>query len=91
MRPSLLRPRGQRRHSRRERHSHSPVPSAAAASTAASAEPAATHNRDAAVARVREAGGPLDQASYACSCGFLFRAAVSTSVSCPHCGMDQAW
>jgi predicted Zn-ribbon and HTH transcriptional regulator len=46
---------------------------------------------DPAVARVREAGGPIDSASYACDCGYLFRAPVSTTVRCPHCGADQAW
>jgi hypothetical protein len=42
-------------------------------------------------ARVREAGGPQDSACYTCSCGMVFQAPVSTSVSCPHCGTDQAW
>jgi hypothetical protein len=46
---------------------------------------------DPAVKRVRDAGGPVDQASYACPCGYLFSAAVSTTVACPHCGTDQAW
>ena len=46
---------------------------------------------DPAVQRVREAGGPLDTASYTCQCGLLFRAAVSTTVACPHCGTSQAW
>jgi len=46
---------------------------------------------DAEAERVREAGGPLDRASYVCSCGYVFAAAVSTTVSCPHCGADQAW
>ena len=32
-----------------------------------------------------------DQAMYSCECGFIFRAAVSTSVGCPHCGGSQAW
>jgi hypothetical protein len=32
-----------------------------------------------------------DQAMYSCACGFVFRAAVSTSVGCPHCGGSQAW
>jgi hypothetical protein len=43
------------------------------------------------VARVRSAGGPIDNASYACACGFVFAASVSTTVACPHCGADQAW
>jgi len=42
-------------------------------------------------ARVREAGGPEDHASYTCSCGMVFAAPVSTSVSCPRCGTGQAW
>jgi hypothetical protein len=41
--------------------------------------------------RVREAGGPLDMASYVCGCGYVFSAAVSTTVTCPHCHADQAW
>jgi hypothetical protein len=41
--------------------------------------------------KVREAGGPLDEAAYVCLCGFAFAAAVSTSVECPHCGSPQAW
>jgi hypothetical protein len=46
---------------------------------------------DAVARRVHEAGGPTDRASYACSCGYLFAAAVSTTVECPHCGTAQAW
>jgi hypothetical protein len=46
---------------------------------------------DVAAHKVREAGGPIDQASYVCLCGFAFAAAVSTSVQCPHCGEPQAW
>jgi hypothetical protein len=37
------------------------------------------------------AGGPVDNAVYKCGCGSEFRAAVSTSVQCPHCGTGQAW
>ena len=47
--------------------------------------------QDAIVARVRLAGGPIDNASYTCACGFVFAASVSTTVRCPHCGADQAW
>src|SRR5271168_1441687 len=36
--------------------------------------------------RVREFGGPVDQAQYTCGCGYVFDAAVSTTVACPHCG-----
>jgi hypothetical protein len=46
---------------------------------------------DIALRRVREAGGPLDHASYACQCGYVFEADVSTTVSCPHCATPQAW
>jgi hypothetical protein len=28
---------------------------------------------------------------YSCECGYIFQAAVSTSVGCPHCGGSQAW
>jgi hypothetical protein len=51
----------------------------------------AAHGPDIAARRVREAGGPTDLASYACQCGYLFTAAVSTTVGCPHCGTAQAW
>jgi hypothetical protein len=50
--------------------------------------PAAT---DIAVRRIRDAGGPVDEACYPCSCGYFFIAPVSTSVTCPHCGTTQAW
>jgi len=52
---------------------------------------AARNRCDPAVQRVREAGGPIDRASYVCECGYLFSAAVSTTVACPHCGVDQSW
>jgi hypothetical protein len=41
--------------------------------------------------RMRDAGGPDDRACYACGCGFVFVAPVSTSVHCPHCDAAQAW
>ena len=41
--------------------------------------------------RLRASGGPSDQASYQCSCGYVFSADVTTSVACPHCGTGQAW
>jgi hypothetical protein len=50
-----------------------------------------TRAADLAVERVRNAGGPLDEACYACACGFVFRAPVSTTVACPHCRATQAW
>jgi hypothetical protein len=41
--------------------------------------------------RMRESGGPDDRATYTCTCGYVFKADVSTSVACPHCGAPQAW
>jgi hypothetical protein len=41
--------------------------------------------------RRRELGPAQDQATYSCSCGYVFEASVSTSVGCPHCGTAQAW
>jgi hypothetical protein len=41
--------------------------------------------------RARESGGPIDRASYACGCGLVFEAPVSTTVGCPNCGDLQAW
>jgi len=46
---------------------------------------------DRAVQRVRDAGGPIDQAFYNCECGYVFLAPVSTTVSCPHCDTGQVW
>jgi hypothetical protein len=46
---------------------------------------------DPAAQRVREAGGPIDRASYTCVCGYVFLAPVSTTVQCPHCSAAQAW
>ena len=46
---------------------------------------------DVTVRRIRDAGGPVDEACYPCSCGCFFIAPVSTSVTCPHCGTPQAW
>ena len=39
----------------------------------------------------RRGGGPEDRALYSCMCGYAFKAAVTTSVGCPHCGTQQAW
>ena len=85
IRPNLLHPRGESRHARRHRRS--------ARRSQRSEDARETQPRidDPAVRRVREAGGPVDRASYTCECGYLFSAAVSTSVSCPHCGSGQAW
>ncbi|HEV3284306.1 MAG TPA: hypothetical protein VG010_08870 [Solirubrobacteraceae bacterium] len=97
MRPRLLHPRSERRRSRRRSRRTSTRVPASAASVAVQdviveqrpiEEP---RPMDPAVARVREAGGPLDSACYRCQCGFVFTAKVSTTVSCPHCGTGQAW
>jgi hypothetical protein len=94
MRASLLHPLRAPRHSRRQRRA---APAPAGEIVVRSREPTAVHARSAAAAadpavqRVRDAGGPIDLASYTCACGYLFSASVSTSVICPHCGADQAW
>ncbi len=49
--------------------------------------PAAARERD----RERTADRIDDTALYHCHCGYVFHAAVSTSVGCPHCGSAQAW
>ncbi len=89
MRGSLLYPIGARRRAQRIRGEH---PSAQAP------EPlppppfvAAPQPPDVAAHRVRESGGPTDLACYACHCGYVFAAPVSTTVECPHCGAPQAW
>jgi hypothetical protein len=86
MRPSLLHPLAER-HSRRHRPKRQEV--IAYRQTPESAP--ADERRDIAVERARAAGGPLDEASYSCQCGYLFAAPVSTTVACPHCGAGQAW
>jgi hypothetical protein len=42
-------------------------------------------------ARAKRSGGPEDRALYSCTCGYAFKAEVSTSVGCPRCGTGQAW
>ncbi len=39
----------------------------------------------------RRAAACDDKAFYACGCGYVFKASVSTSVGCPQCGTRQAW
>lgn len=95
MRASLLHPLSEPRHRRRNRSGRhtaplsEPPPQRSAAPQQAAAPPSPSCDPD--VRRVREAGGPVDRASYACECGYLFSASVSTTVACPHCGSDQAW
>jgi hypothetical protein len=90
MRASLLHPLTER-HSRRSRPERQAI-KAYRRKALPEAEPEpAPQPRDIAAERVRAAGGPLDQAAYACGCGYLFAAPVSTTVRCPHCGASQAW
>jgi hypothetical protein len=72
----------------RRGHQRSDRPDAEPAAEAPALAPAEPLDPE---ARVREAGGPEDRACYTCSCGMVFQAPVSTSVSCPHCGTGQAW
>jgi hypothetical protein len=83
--PTSLRERRRSRDARHGRGARRQAPNVATRPLAAT--PAA----DLAVARVRSAGGPIDEASYACACGFVFRAPVSTTIACPHCHATQAW
>ena len=54
--------------------------------------PSAPSTLEAAETRdARRGGGPEDQALYSCMCGYVFTAKVTTSVDCPHCGVEQAW
>jgi hypothetical protein len=65
-----------------------PAAPAAPAPDAAPEQPVDEHLAE---GRHRASVTPEDTALYGCSCGFQFQAAVSTSVSCPHCGTGQAW
>lgn len=90
MRGSLLHPIGARRQAQRIRGEHRSAP--APEPNLAPPPPHLVSARpDASAQRVRESGGPTDLACYACHCGYVFAAAVSTTVECPHCGTPQAW
>lgn len=41
--------------------------------------------------RLRSSGGPMDSELHSCRCGAVFPARPTTSVSCPLCGIHQAW
>jgi hypothetical protein len=41
--------------------------------------------------RNQRANVSQDAAMYTCGCGYVFKAPVTTSVGCPHCGSAQAW
>jgi hypothetical protein len=43
------------------------------------------------IAQTVDGDPPQDEATYRCGCGYVFGAAVSTSVACPYCGDAQAW
>ena len=64
------------------------APAAQTAQTAPTADEVAVAD---ARRRDRIAERPQDEAVYNCACGFVFSAAVSASVGCPHCGGAQAW
>ena len=49
------------------------------------------HVVSAADARARRSAAVQDEALYRCPCGCAFKAEVTTSVGCPHCGTGQAW
>jgi hypothetical protein len=99
-RPSLVHPiRSTRARTRRAvamvarpaRAHESAAPLGSAAILRARRLAAAESAPDPDVERVREAGGPVDRATYSCECGYMFSAPVSTTVHCPHCGIGQAW
>ncbi len=89
------RPFAERRHSRRRRRTMHEAPVAPALEAPPIREVTLVTPRpsssDPAAQRVREAGGPIDRASYTCMCGYVFLAPVSTTVQCPHCSAAQAW
>jgi hypothetical protein len=90
MRVRLTRQTDTRRRAAPGRRPHV-VPHHADEAPVAPAPLAEADDETAAERRWRDAGGPQDEASYECSCGYVFEAAVSTSVTCPHCGAGQAW
>jgi predicted Zn-ribbon and HTH transcriptional regulator len=95
MRASLPHTLRERRRSRADQHRRAAIGASETAHATAQAACAPTASTapavDPAAQRVRDAGGPIDEASYACHCGFVFRAPVSTTVACPHCRATQAW
>lgn len=96
MRAKLLQPLRERSHeghgrARRERRGAGETRPPAARTLHRPAAALSAGGADADLERARRAGGPIDQAVYTCGCGYLFSAAVTTTVVCPHCGSDQAW
>jgi hypothetical protein len=87
-------PFAERRPSRRRRRAKHGTGTAPALEAPVSEVTLVAHggsSTDPAARRVREAGGPIDRASYTCMCGYVFLAPVSTTVQCPHCSAAQAW
>jgi hypothetical protein len=88
-------PFAERRHARRRRRARHEAPVTSAQEAQPIHEVTLVEHRgspsDPAAQRVREAGGPIDRASYTCMCGYVFLAPVSTTVQCPHCSAAQAW
>lgn len=97
MKPRLPQQLAERRHTRRGLHrrrsgeARLPRESQLLRAPKEAPAPAPERPADAHLDRARAAGGPTDRASYACSCGYVFWAPVSTTVSCPHCSSQQAW
>jgi hypothetical protein len=80
-----------RRPSRRRRGKHEVLHVQVTQPAGEAIAPVVHRPSDPAAQRVRDAGGPLDRASYTCVCGYVFLAPVSTTVECPHCHAAQAW
>jgi hypothetical protein len=83
---TVNRPRGDRR--------PFAIPATVVPAPAPTSDPAAEAPAEAdhpAERRHRACVSPQDSALYTCGCGVAFQAAVSTSVTCPHCGAGQAW
>ena len=57
----------------------------------ASREARATSHGQPGRERNQRANVNQDAALYSCACGYVFKAAVTTAVGCPHCGCAQAW
>jgi hypothetical protein len=84
-------PFAERRHSRQRRAAHESTMPTQEAPPIREVTLVVNRPSDPAAQRVRDAGGPIDRASYTCMCGYVFLAPVSTTVQCPHCHAAQAW
>lgn len=95
MRAAVLNPLGERRRGRRA-HTAPRTPSGSAAADRTDRGGTARQRHAAAGVRADRrnhaaAVSSHDRASYACHCGLLFEAPVTTTVACPNCGAAQAW